>query len=95
MGSNVNLGAGTKLSNLKNDGTEVTVRVEENTIKTGMRKFGAILGDGSMLGCNSVTNPGTVMGQDAWVYPNATISGFFPSKCIVKLKQKIETVCRA
>ncbi|HNW34062.1 MAG TPA: glucose-1-phosphate thymidylyltransferase [Candidatus Ozemobacteraceae bacterium] len=91
LGSHVNLGAGTKLSNLKNDGTEVKVLAAGIGYKTGMRKFGAILGDGCMLGCNSVTNPGTVMAPGCRVYPNATVSGYTSPSTIVKLRQNLAT----
>ncbi|HNV71974.1 MAG TPA: glucose-1-phosphate thymidylyltransferase, partial [Candidatus Ozemobacteraceae bacterium] len=92
LGSRVNLGAGTKISNLKNDGTPVKVSVGGTIYNTGLRKFGAILGDGCMLGCNSVTNPGTVMAPNGRAYPNATISGYHPPGTIVKLRQQLETV---
>ena len=91
LGTEVNLGAGTKISNLKNDGTEVSVMIDGKKHKTGLRKFGAILGDGCLLGCNSVTNPGTVMEPDCRLYPNATAVGYFPKKTIIKLRQTIET----
>ena len=75
LGSNVNLGAGVKLSNLRNDGTEVCLRLEELRIPSGLRKFGAILGEGCQLGCNAVTNPGTILGNDSVVWPNVTVTG--------------------
>lgn len=94
LGTNVNLGAGTKLSNLKNDGTSVKTRIGQHLIDTGVRKFGAILGDNCLLGCNSVTNPGTIMEQNCRVYPCASIQGHFAEGSIVKLRQNIETaVC--
>ena len=77
LGSGVNLGAGTKLSNLRNDGKEVNVRIDGNRHGTGLRKFGAILGENCQLGCNSVTNPGVVIGRDGFVHPNATVTGIF------------------
>ena len=77
LGTGVNLGAGTKLSNLRNDGKEVNVRIDGNRHGTGLRKFGAILGENCQLGCNSVTNPGVVIGCDGFVHPNATVTGIF------------------
>ena len=65
LGKSVNLGAGVKLSNLRNDGTEVYLRIEKSRVGSGLRKFGAILGEGCQLGCNAVTNPGTVLGLTA------------------------------
>ena len=58
LGPDVNLGAGVKLSNLRNDGGEVHTRINGERIATGLRKFGAIIGEGCQLGCNAVTNPG-------------------------------------
>ena len=91
LGTHVNLGAGTKLSNLKNDGSNVKTRIGENLVDTGVRKFGAILGDNCQLGCNSVTNPGTIMEPNCRVYPCASIQGFYERGSIVKLRQNIET----
>ncbi|OQB50826.1 MAG: Bifunctional protein GlmU [bacterium ADurb.Bin157] len=92
LGSNVNLGAGTKLSNLKNDGTGVKTRVGMNIIDTGIRKFGAILGDNCKLGCNSVTNPGTIMEPNCAVYPCASVSGYYDENSVIKLKQTFRTI---
>tara|TARA_B100000925_G_scaffold291163_1_gene278307 strand:+ start:1099 stop:1806 length:708 start_codon:yes stop_codon:yes gene_type:complete len=75
LGKSVNLGAGVKLSNLRNDGTEVYLRIEKSRIGSGLRKFGAILGEGCQLGCNAVTNPGTVLGINSVVWPNVTVTG--------------------
>ena len=75
LGKDVNLGAGTKLSNLRNDGGEVHLRINGQRIPSGLRKFGAILGEGCALGCNSVTNPGVVLGCDSVVGPNVTVTG--------------------
>lgn len=79
LGSGVNLGAGTKLSNLKNDKTGVKAKWGGKVIDTGLRKFGAILGDNCMLGCNSVANPGTIMEPNCMVFPCASIHGFYSS----------------
>lgn len=75
LGANVNLGAGTKLSNLRNDGGEVHLRINGERMASGLRKFGAILGEGCALGCNSVTNPGVVLGCGNVVWPNVTVTG--------------------
>tara|TARA_B100000965_G_scaffold399190_1_gene418610 strand:- start:3810 stop:4511 length:702 start_codon:yes stop_codon:yes gene_type:complete len=75
LGKGVNLGAGVKLSNLRNDGTEVYLRIGASRVASGLRKFGAILGEGCQLGCNAVTNPGTVLGVDSIVWPNVTVTG--------------------
>lgn len=79
LGPNVNLGAGVKLSNLRNDGGEVHVRVGGESIPSGLRKFGAMIGEDSQLGCNVVTNPGVVLGARCMVLPNSTVTGIFDS----------------
>ena len=80
LGTGVNLGAGTKLSNLRNDGGEVNLRFEGKKVGSGLRKFGAILGENSQLGCNSVTNPGAVLGPNSTVWPNTTVTGMHPAE---------------
>ncbi|MAM35718.1 MAG: hypothetical protein CL988_00955 [Euryarchaeota archaeon] len=75
LGGGVNLGAGTKISNLRNDGGEVHLRIGNERIGSGLRKFGAILGEECQLGCNSVTNPGVILGCRSHVMPNATVTG--------------------
>ncbi|MBF0546286.1 MAG: glucose-1-phosphate thymidylyltransferase [Candidatus Riflebacteria bacterium] len=90
LGGKVNLGAGTKLSNLKNDVSEVVIKYGKEEVETHLKKFGAILGDECMLGCNSVTNPGTMMGRKCRVYPNCTVGGVYPKNSIAKLRQTIE-----
>lgn len=75
LGTGVNLGAGTKLANLKLSGKEIAVHTKKGRISTGRRKFGAILGDGVQTGCNSVTNPGTLLGKRASVYPCVNVGG--------------------
>lgn len=75
LGKGANLGAGTKLSNLRNDGGEVHVRLDGERLPSGLRKFGAVLGEGVATGCNSVTNPGVVLGCNSTVWPNVTVTG--------------------
>jgi len=82
LGKGVNLGAGVKLSNLRNDGTEVFLRIEGTRVASGLRKFGAILGENSQLGCNTVTNPGTVLGANSVVWPNTTVTGVHSEQSI-------------
>ena len=88
LGNDTNLGAGTKLSNYK-IGADKEIRVVQRggSISTGLRKLGAIIGDGSATGCNSVLNPGTVLGRSVLVYANAVVSGCVPDNTIVKLRQ--------
>ena len=88
LGADVNLGAGTILSNVKNVGREIDLRHDGTVVHTGLRKLGAILGDGCRTGCNAVLNPGTLMGPGCVVYPNATLrSGFYPAGTLVKVRQ--------
>ena len=79
LGPNVNLGAGVKLSNLRNDGGEVHVIISGERIGSGLRKFGAIIGEDAQLGCNAVTNPGVVLGARCMVMPNTTVTGIYDS----------------
>lgn len=86
----VNLGAGTKLANLKITDSEVRVNIDGNFHPTGLRKFGAVMGDGCQTGCNSTTMPGTILEKNVLVYPNCAVSGYHESSTIVRLKQNIE-----
>lgn len=72
LGNETNLGAGTKLANLKFIGGTIKVEMNGACLDTGMRKFGAILGDQAQTGCNSVTNPGTIIGRRGILMPNTT-----------------------
>lgn len=93
LGRDVNLGAGTILSNVKNIGREVTFRAGGELIHTGLRKFGAVLGDGCKTGCNTVLNPGTLLGPGSVTYPNATLrAGHYPAGTLVKVRQQQTTI---
>jgi len=84
LGGGVNLGAGCKLSNLRHDGRNVLVRgLAGGVLDSGIRKFGAILGENCQLGCNVVTNPGVILGKNSHVHPNTTISGAHKSGLII------------
>ena len=72
LGNEVNLGAGTKLANLRFTKGNVQVKIEKQLVDTGLRKFGAILADHVQTGCNSVTNPGTILGKKSMILPNTT-----------------------
>ncbi len=93
LGRDVNLGAGTILSNVKNIGREVSFRTGGAVVRTGLRKFGAVLGDRCKTGCNTVLNPGVLMGPESVTYPNATVrSGFFPGGTLIKVRQNQQTI---
>lgn len=85
LGSEVNLGAGTKLANLKFNRKDIILVINNITINTGLKKFGAILGDRCQTGCNSVLQPGTLLGKNSYVYPGKICgSGFFPPGTKIK-----------
>jgi len=84
LGNRVNLGAGTKCANLRLDRQTVPVLFGDKRLDSGLRKFGAILGDDVQLGCNSVTNPGVMMGKKSMGYPCQVISGFIPEETFIK-----------
>lgn len=85
LGNNVNLGAGTKLANLRFTGGEVPVKTPDGTKATGLRKLGAIMADNVQTGCNSVTNPGTLLGKRAILLPNTTSpSGYHQPNSLIK-----------
>jgi bifunctional N-acetylglucosamine-1-phosphate-uridyltransferase/glucosamine-1-phosphate-acetyltransferase GlmU-like protein len=85
LGNLTNLGAGTKLANLKIVPTQVSIRVDEKIHDTGLRKFGAIIGDGTETGCNSVTNPGTLLGRRCLVYPGISVrSGYYRDRSVIR-----------
>jgi NDP-sugar pyrophosphorylase family protein len=79
LGHEVNLGAGTKCANLRFDHQELAIHTPGQVYKTGIRKLGAVIGDFSQLGCNSVTSPGTFLGPHSWVWPLVYAKGFYPA----------------
>lgn len=84
LGYKAHMGAGSITSNLKSDKSNVSVKGEGESLETGLRKFGAMLGDFADVGCNSVLNPGTVLGRGVRVYPLSMVRGFVPAKSIFK-----------
>ena len=84
LGNKVNLGAGTKLANFKLCGTEIRLRIDGKIIPTGLRKFGAILGDDVSLGCNTVCNPGALVGPRSGAHALSLISGYHPAESLIK-----------
>ena len=85
LGGDANLGAGTKFANLRFLPGNVQVRTPDGPLDSGLRKFGAILGDQAQTGCNSVTNPGTLLGPEAILMPNTTSpSGFHSGKSVIR-----------
>ncbi|MBV8901186.1 MAG: UDP-N-acetylglucosamine diphosphorylase [Verrucomicrobia bacterium] len=94
LGHKAHLGAGVILSNVKLDRTEISVRVGAELIPTGLRKFGAIIGDRTEIGCNAVINPGSILGRDSLVYPLSHFSGVLPSNTILKNRQDLQPVAK-
>jgi NDP-sugar pyrophosphorylase family protein len=84
LGNRVNLGAGTKLANVKLNHANVVVKVAERTYETGLRKLGAILGDRVQIGCNAVSNPGTLLGPGCMAYALSLLRGYYPANTMVK-----------
>jgi NDP-sugar pyrophosphorylase family protein len=85
LGNDVNLGAGTKLANLNIIGSQIALRINNTRYRTGLKKFGAIMGDSVETGCNSVTSPGTLLGKKSIVVPNATVpNGYHPPKTVIR-----------
>jgi len=89
LGFQAHLGAGAITSNLKSDRSMVTVRREDEKLATELKKFGAIVGDHVEVGCNSVLNPGTVIGRNATVYPLSMVRGVVPSDSIYKKQGEV------
>ena len=84
LGYRAHMGAGSITSNVKADKSLVVVKEGEESIQTGLKKFGAMLGDQVEVGCNSVLNPGTVIGRKTNVYPLSSVRGVIPSLSIYK-----------
>lgn len=89
LGYKAHMGAGSITSNVKSDKTLVTIRYENEKVDTGLKKMGAMLGDNVEVGCNSVLNPGTVIGCGAHIYPLSMVRGFIPSKSIYKKQGEV------
>jgi UDP-N-acetylglucosamine diphosphorylase / glucose-1-phosphate thymidylyltransferase / UDP-N-acetylgalactosamine diphosphorylase / glucosamine-1-phosphate N-acetyltransferase / galactosamine-1-phosphate N-acetyltransferase len=94
LGNGAHLGAGVILSNLRLDQHPVTVRLPDRVIDTGLKKFGAILGDGAEVGCNAVLQPGTLLGRRALVMPTLAFGGYLPPATIAKTRNSITTLPR-
>lgn len=92
LGYAAHTGAGAVTSNLKSDKSLVSVKYEGGKVETGLKKFGAILGDYVEVGCGSVLNPGTVIGRESNIYPLSSVRGFIPEKCIFKGKETVKKV---
>lgn len=92
LGHKAHLGAGVKISNLKITPGHVSLEIDGRRIDTGLRKFGALIGDHANVGCNAVLNPGSILGRKALVYPNVSWRGFLPPHAVAKNRSDIEVI---
>lgn len=89
LGYKSHTGAGVITSNLKSDKSLVTVNYNGEKVETGVKKFGAMIGDNVEVGCNSVLNPGTVIGRNTNVYPLSMVRGYVPENSIYKKQGEV------
>lgn len=95
LGYKAHLGAGVKISNYKLFGDNISIQLEDgNPHDTGLRKFGALLGDHCEIGCNAVLSPGSIIGRESVIYPNISWRGILPDKMIVKGESRDQIVPR-
>ena len=94
LGFKAHLGAGVKISNFKVFPGNITVEIDGRPFDTGLRKFGALLGDHCEVGCNAVLCPGSILGRESVIYPNVTWRGVLPERMIVKNKSAQEITPR-
>lgn len=94
LGHKAHLGAGVKISNVKLIPENVCVEIDGRPFDTGLRKFGALVGDGADIGCNAVLNPGSIIGRGSVIYPNTNWRGILPANMIVKNKAAQEVIVR-
>ena len=91
LGYRSHMGAGSITSNVKSDKTLVTIKIEEKKIETGLKKMGAMLGDEVEVGCNTVMNPGTIIGKHSNIYPLSMVRGYVPENSIYKKQGEVVT----
>lgn len=91
LGFKSHMGAGSITSNVKSDKTKVTIKYKSEKLNTGLKKMGAILGDFVEVGCNSVLNPGTIIGRNTNIYPLSSVRGYIPKDSIFKKQTNIVT----
>lgn len=89
LGYKSHMGAGSITSNVKSDKTMITIRYEGDVIETGLKKMGAILGNYVEVGCNSVLNPGSIIGSNTNIYPLSSVRGYIPKGSIYKQRGEI------
>jgi UDP-N-acetylglucosamine diphosphorylase / glucose-1-phosphate thymidylyltransferase / UDP-N-acetylgalactosamine diphosphorylase / glucosamine-1-phosphate N-acetyltransferase / galactosamine-1-phosphate N-acetyltransferase len=94
LGHKAHLGAGVKISNFKLFPGNIAVEMDRKPFDTGLRKFGALLGDGAEIGCNAVLNPGSIVGRGAVIYPNVFWRGVLAANKIAKNKAEVEVISK-
>jgi bifunctional UDP-N-acetylglucosamine pyrophosphorylase / glucosamine-1-phosphate N-acetyltransferase len=94
LGHKAHLGAGAKISNVKLVPGNIFIEIDGKPFDTGLRKFGALLGDFAEIGCNSVLNPGSIIGRNSLIYPNTNWRDILPADTIVKNRATQEIVPR-
>ncbi len=94
LGNRAHLGAGVICSNLRLDQQPVVIRTDNASYETGLKKFGAVLGDEAEVGCNAVLQPGTLLGRRALVMPLTSFGGYLPAATIARNRQTITMVQR-
>ena len=94
LGHRAHLGAGVKISNYKLFAGNIEVEVDGVPFDTGLRKFGALIGDHAEVGCNSVLNPGSIIGRGAVIYPGVNWRGILPANMIAKNKAGVDVVVK-
>jgi NDP-sugar pyrophosphorylase family protein len=94
LGTGAHLGAGAICSNLRLDQKNVFVQADGAAVDTGLKKFGAVLGDGAEVGCNAVLNPGAILGRRSLVMPAMAFGGVLPADTIARVRQPVTFVPR-
>lgn len=89
LGYKAHLGAGAITSNVKSDKSEIDIKINDEKISTGLKKFGAIVGDYAEVGCNAVLNPGTILGRNTSIYPTSMVRGIVEENSIFKSSGQI------
>jgi NDP-sugar pyrophosphorylase family protein len=94
LGFKAHLGAGVKISNFKLTPGNIFIEIDGRPVDTGLRKFGAMIGDNAEIGCNAVLNPGSIIGRGSIIYPNTNWRGILPANMIVKNKAAQDVIVR-
>ena len=95
LGFKAHMGAGSILSNVKSDKSLIEIHYGTQRKRTGLKKFGAVIGDNSEVGCGCVLNPGTIIGRDSVIYPLSSVRGYVPNQSICKSHGQLEIISKA